>query len=99
MESNTPDISEFISFSWFSFGLYWDFADFKKQHIGRWIGVAHSIGSGHMYYILTKNGRVLASSTVYNLSDDDIQTQMTQFDKNTRSTLGDRSNIIYKGDI
>ena len=89
VEGNTPDILEFIRFSWFSFVWYWDPAHFKKQHIGRWIGVAHSIGSGHVYYILTKNGRVLARSTVSNLSDDDktstgIQTQMAQFDENIR---------------
>jgi hypothetical protein len=43
---NTPDISEYIAFSWYQPVWYYDRTNFPEEtnHIGRWIGLAHNVG-------------------------------------------------------
>ena len=69
----TPDISEFTSFDWYQLVWYWDPTDMQKQALGRWCGVADTIGSGHTYYILNNNGKIIARSSVTHLTDDDLK--------------------------
>ncbi len=55
VEGNTPDISEYAQFDWYQYVWYHDpsvqfLQDPKK--IGRWIGVAHDVGSPMTFWIL-----------------------------------------------
>lgn len=68
----TPDISEFVSYEWFQLVWYWDPKDMQKQLLGRWCGVADNIGTGHTYYILTSNGKIVARSSITHLTDDNM---------------------------
>ena len=56
----TPDILEYSSFSWYEWVWYWDPGDMQKQKLGRWCGVANTIGSGHTYFVLTDKGTIVA---------------------------------------
>ena len=103
VHNETPDISEYVNFKWFDFVWFWNPVDFQKQNLGRWLGVAHSIGSGHVYYILTNKGTVVARSTVTKVSEEekqlqDIKDAMTRFKKNIISILGNYEETIFEDD-
>ena len=103
VHGNTPNISEYISFDWYCFVWFWDPVSFQRQRLGRWLGVAHNIGSGHVYYVLNKNGIVEARSTVSKLSCDemessDIQEQMRNFNFNIKEKIGDFDESIFADD-
>jgi hypothetical protein len=74
LEGSTPDVSEYAQFGWFEYVWYLDPAvqfpeDAKK--LGRWIGVAHDVGSPMTFWILPASCKVIARSTVTALSDDE----------------------------
>ena len=76
VESNTPDISEYAQFDWYQYVWYHDpavqFPEDPKK-LGRWIGVAHDVGSPMTFWILPASCRVLARSTVFPLSQDELE--------------------------
>jgi hypothetical protein len=43
-----------------------------QRLIGRWLGIAHQIGSNMTYWVLTKNGKVIAHSTVQHITTTDM---------------------------
>lgn len=63
---DTPDISEWLHFSFNQPVWYYEPGDFPQQRrlLGRWIGVAHRIGQAMCYWILPKSGEPIARSTV-----------------------------------
>jgi hypothetical protein len=66
IKSNTPDISEYAQFVWYEYIWYLDPAvqfieDAKK--LGRWIGVAHNVGSPMTFWVLPMSCKVIAQST------------------------------------
>ena len=98
----SPNISEYASFEWFEWIWYWDPIDFQKQKLGRWCGVANTSGSGHTYYVLNSEGRILSRSTVAHLSEDEsdsnaMKTQMDDFSHSIKETIGDYSNSVVRG--
>lgn len=75
MEGNTPDISEYAQFDRYQYVWYHDptvqFPEDPKKH-GRWIGVAHDVGSPMTFWIWPASCRVIARSTVLPLSQDEL---------------------------
>lgn len=67
----TPDISEYISYSWFQWCYYYDETTKTKQ-LCRWLGPAHSIGQSFCSYILKENGEFLARSSVIGIPVEDL---------------------------
>ena len=59
----TPDIFEYVSFSWFQWCWYLD-EDRKCKSLCRWIGPAYHIGQSMCWYILYDNAEYLARSSV-----------------------------------
>jgi hypothetical protein len=58
--SRTPDISEYLDFQLYQTVWYLDQeAQFPEKHrkLGKWIGVAHSVGQALCYYILPASAR------------------------------------------
>lgn len=93
---NTPDISEYTDFSWYSPLWYYDEADFpaSRRLLGRWLGVAHSVGQALCYWILQENGQVIARTTVQPLTKDElsmptVHEQLTTFNSKIQQKLGD----------
>lgn len=75
VEGNTPDISEYAQFDWYQYIWYHDPAvQFPEdaQKLGRWIGVAQDVGSPMTFWVLPASCRVIARSTVSQLSDDEL---------------------------
>ena len=69
----TPDISEYVDFSWYDFLWYYDQEDFPEAHRrrGHWLGVAHRRGQACCYYILPQSGEPIVCSTVQRITDDE----------------------------
>jgi hypothetical protein len=97
VEGNTPDISEFVQFDWYQPVWYIDpavqFPDDSRK-LGRWIGVAHDVGSPMTFWVLPQSCKVLARSTVTSLTDDElsdpvVKARMVELDLSIKNKIGD----------
>lgn len=66
----------------------------EQAKIGRWLGIAHRVGSDMTYWILTQAGRVIARSTVQyitvtDMATDAIRDRVSAFDANLSIRLDD----------
>ncbi|MGH7955268.1 MAG: hypothetical protein ACREOZ_04835, partial [Gloeomargaritales cyanobacterium] len=67
LKGETQDISELKDFEFYEWVKFYEpNAGFTEQRVtlGRWLGVAHDVGQAMCYWILKKNGHVVARSTV-----------------------------------
>ena len=92
----TPDISEYVSFSWYQWCWYLD-EDMKCKSLCRWIGPAHYIGQSMCWYIIRDNGEYLARSSVIAVDElgketTKVREQMDKLTKNLESKIG--NNLI-----
>ena len=99
----TPDISEYLLFSWFDWVWFHQPTSSQKQQLGRFCGVAHDIGQGLCFYLLTEKGDIIVRSTVVPLSGDDNESRDIShckdiFTKNIDSTIGNYMNSVVKGE-
>ena len=70
---DTADISEWADFSFYDICWFWNHpAHDENPQIGRWLGVAHEVGSAMCYWILTSTGKVVSRTTVQHLTDEDV---------------------------
>ena len=60
----TPDISDYLDFSFYDWCWYKNNAGLGESQIGRWLGVSHKQGSLMSYWVLTSKGSVLSRTTV-----------------------------------
>ena len=104
---HTPDISEYIEFEFYDWVWYWDsVAEYpeERKRLGRWLGVAHRVGQGMCYYILTEAAKVVVRSTLSGVSDDegnieDVDSKKKFFTDSLVTSIGNfRNAIIDKKD-
>jgi hypothetical protein len=95
---DTIDISEWLDFDFFDMVWYWDQKKMdmndEQARIGRWLGIAHRVGSDMTYWILTETGNVIARSTVQHVTISDlatsaVQTRVDTFTNNLTERLAD----------
>ncbi len=91
----TPDISEYLDFTWYEPLWHFEEAGFPDEcHItGFWLGVAHRVGQALCYWILTESSNVIACTTVQLVTPDElhsllIQERIQEFDEKVRTKLG-----------
>ena len=70
-----------------------------KKRLGRWLGVAHCVGSDLCYWVLDSNGKVLARATVQHIVQDDrdnpeINLNIDKSNKDANNRLDDENFII-----
>ena len=67
------DISEYVDFDFYTWVKYHDVESYPKDSVklGRWLGIAHSVGSAMTYWILKDNGMIIPRSTVRPLTNDE----------------------------
>ena len=71
---DTPEISDWLEFEFYDLVRYWDNReDEEKDNVGRWLGVAHRIGSALCYWILTEKGTVISRTTVQHFTEDEVK--------------------------
>lgn len=87
---------EYARFDWYQYVWYHDpavkFPEEPKK-LGRWIGVAHNIGSPMTFWILPASCQVLARSTVFPLSQDEfrkplVKSKLVELDLDVAEKLG-----------
>jgi Reverse transcriptase (RNA-dependent DNA polymerase) len=70
LTGNSVDISEWLDFSFYDLVWFWHTpGEDNNPQMGRWLGVAHRIGSELCYYILVGNGSVAARTTVQHITE------------------------------
>ena len=92
----TPDISEFILFSWYEFLWYFTTQDSQRNQLGCWLGPAINLGQGLAYNVLTINAKIIVQSTVTSLSTAEksypaILTEKKIFDDSIDKLIGNTS--------
>jgi hypothetical protein len=75
LTGESPDCSEYTNFDFFGWVKYKDPNNTLADDItlGRWLGVAHSVGQAMTYWVLKSNGYVIARSTVRPLAPEEIR--------------------------
>jgi hypothetical protein len=99
----TVDISEWLDFEFYDPVWYWDEkkSDMTEEQgkVGRWLGIAHRIGSDMTYWILTKGGKVIAWSTVQqhitimDMAQDAVKASVHAFEAAVLERLDDAAHI------
>ena len=74
LTGDTPNIAEWLDFGFYD--LVWYFAGSNDtttspRKLGRWLGVSHRVGSSMCYWILTRSGQVISSTTVQHVTGDE----------------------------
>jgi len=82
----TPNITEYISFSWYEWIWF----------LGRWLGPATNLGQGMAFYVLTDESKVIVRSTVSTITIDEkntesIKRQMKEFEIKVENEIGNYS--------
>ena len=98
----TPDISEYLDFSFYDPCWYNDNAGLGETKLGRWLGVSHRIGSLMSYWLLTTQGTVISRTTVsrvtnLELETTDIKERLARFDTNIQQQLNDAAHFLPHG--
>ena len=97
----TPDISEYVSFEWYEAIWFQHPTDYQSQQLGRWLGVADTIGSGHVFHVITNTGNVISTSSVTHLTDEDrkedqIIKAILNLDNSIESKIGNYREQYFK---
>jgi hypothetical protein len=100
LTSDTINISKWLDFDFFDQVWYWDQKKMdmteEQASLGRWLGIAHRIGSDMTYWILTESGKVIARLIVQHVTTTDMladamKTRMSTFDANLHTRLDDKN--------
>jgi hypothetical protein len=87
---------------------YWDEKktdmNTEQRKIGRWLGIAHRVGSEMTYWILTKGAMVIARSTIQHITTTDmeqdaIKAAVQAFDTTIEARLSDENFTINEPGI
>lgn len=70
----TPDISEYVDFTFYDYVVYRHNAGLGESNLGRWLGVSHKIGNLMSYWILPESGIPISVTTVQRLTRLEMQT-------------------------
>ena len=74
----TVDISEYLDFGFYDRVWYHDNAGLGETLPGRWLGVSKHVGGQMCYHVLTKTGQVLSRSSVWRVTNLELQTDVTK---------------------
>ena len=96
----TPDISEYVSYTWYQWCWYFDEST-KSKRLCRWLGPAHQVGQAFCSYIILDSGDYIARSTVvgippYELTTDRMIEETRKFTTSLESNIGNHKQGIFK---
>ena len=77
---NTPDISEFLEFTWYQPVWYHESTAFPRhtKHLARWLGVAHKVGQAMCYWLLPISTVPIARTTIQEVAQHELQSEEFQ---------------------
>jgi len=95
---NTPDILEYITFSWFQPVWYYDNTTFPEptRHVARWIGVAHNVGQAMCFWLLPVSGIPIARTSAQAISEHELRDPVVietlrEYDASIQKTIRDNT--------
>ena len=88
----TPEISEYLDFSFYDWVTYKSDAGLGEEQLGKWLGVSHKIGDMMSYWVLPISGKVISCVTVQRLphleqAKEEVQQKMEEFKEVIRKAL------------
>ena len=98
----TPEISEYIDFSFYDPCWYKENAGMGKTKMGRWLGVLHRTGSLMSFWILTPSCRVVSRTLVQRITNLELQEEtnkkkLTAFDDAVKGYFCDYNHVLNDG--
>ena len=95
----TPDIAEYMLFSWYQWIWYHDPSDPNLIKLGRWIGPSVTSGQALASHVLTASGKVITRSTVSSLtpaesSSAEILQRQKDFTSSMEQAIGNYSKAL-----
>jgi hypothetical protein len=100
LTGNSVDISEWLDFEFYDIVWYWDGPNRTDENpkLGRWLGIAHRIGSNMCYWVLNDKGNSLARTTVQHVTlieqqNIDIRNKISKFSTRLAQQLDDANFI------
>ena len=99
LTGETPEISEYLDFTFYDWCWYNDNAGLGETKLGRWLGVSHRIGSLMSYWVLTQKGNVISRTTVSRVTNLEMQIDSTksllqEYDTAITDRLNDEAHIM-----
>jgi hypothetical protein len=99
----TPDISEYLDFSFYDWVWYRDNAGVGNNMFGRWLGVLHRIGNLMSYWVLTIHGRVISRTTVQRVTNlelgtTEVKQRCEEYNARIAELLKDENHVIHGGE-
>ena len=74
MTGETPDISEYLEFSFYGWCWYTDNAGLVQTKLVKCLGIYYRVVSLMSYWVLTENGTVVSRATLSRFSNLEAQT-------------------------
>jgi len=89
----TPDISEYLAFTWYQWVWYYEPNSDNRKEIARRLGPVNNCGQSLAYHILTEKGKVITRSTFSNIVNetDEVPTLKSEFTRSMESFIGNDS--------
>ena len=102
LTGETPEISDYLDFTFYDWCWYNDNAGLGETKLGRWLGASHRIGSLMSYWVLTQKGNVISHTTISRVTNLEMQIHSTKsrlqdFDTAITDRLNDEAHIIIQG--
>ena len=102
LTGETPNISEYLDFSFYDWCSYNDNASVGETKLGRWLGVSHHVGSLMSYWVLMLKGHVISWMTVSQVTNlekqqTDVKHRLAEFDSAITARFNDDANILVEG--
>ena len=102
LTGETPEISEYLDFTFNDWCWYNDNAGLGETKLGHWLGVSHRVGSLMSYWVLTQKGNIISHTTVSRVTNLEMQIDSTksclqEFDTPITDRLNDKAHIIIEG--
>jgi hypothetical protein len=97
------NISEYLDFGFYGWAWCKENAGLGETKLGRWLGVLHRISTLMLYWVLTKDGKVLLRTTVQRVTSLELQTaenkaRTLEFDRFIGEQLSAVDYFIQDGD-
>ena len=102
LTGETPEISEYLGFTFYDWCWYNDNAGLGETKLGQWLGISHHVGSLMSYWILTQQGNVILRTTVSWVTNletpvNSTKSHLQEFDTGITDRLNDKAHIIIEG--
>ena len=78
LTGETPEISEYLDFTFYDWCWYNDKAGIGETKLSHWLGFSHRVGSLMSYWILTQKGNVISRRTVSRVTNLETQVDSTK---------------------